>query len=102
MSDPARLASLARLRAVHARAAELELRELEVREQIRALDWQVARAARRMRRVEVIAAEREAHLAAAASLGLARREHLDLVARRRQLATLMTRLTNALTRPVGP
>ena len=97
-TDSARLAKLVHLRAVHARMAELEIRELVVRERIRALDWQVTRAERRLARVDVVPAEREAHLAAAALLGEARREQLNFVARRRRLDAMVRGMTRELVR----
>jgi hypothetical protein len=73
------------LRAAHARYANLEIRERNARETIRALTWQVSRAARRLGQVQVTELERTAHFAAARKLGEAHQQLIRLAAEGRRL-----------------
>jgi predicted RNA-binding protein with PUA-like domain len=72
------------LRLAHASEFQLELEERSLREQTRALAWQVERAAQRLSLTPVSPEEQRAHLQAAKSLGSAYRQLLWVISRRRR------------------
>ena len=76
---------LLRLRTAHAGYANLEIRERAAGELVRALTWQMTRAALRLRKVQVTPPERRAHLGAAGQLGKAHHDLLRLAAAGRRL-----------------
>lgn len=73
------------LRLAHASEFQLEIEERSLREQTRALAWQVERAAQRLSLTPVSPEEQQAHLQATESLGSAYRQLLWVIDRRRRL-----------------